>query len=61
MTRMDYMVYCFQCNQVVALGRTRQSAYKKMIEHIRKSPHIFVSVLDRREAEEKGIPWPKGA
>lgn len=56
---MDYMVYCFQCRQVIALGRTRKSADRKVAEHIRKSPHIFVSVLVRREAEEKGIPWPK--
>ncbi len=56
---MDYMVYCFQCKRAVAFASTRKSADQVLVEHVQKSPHLFVSVLDRREAEEKGIPWPK--
>jgi len=35
-----------------------KDAQKNSIEHLMNSPHMFISVLDRYEAEEKGIKWP---
>ena len=56
----NYAVYCYDCRMIVDLGRTRKIAQALAVQHILNSPHMFVSVFDRQEAEEKGIPWPRG-
>jgi len=58
--KKNYAVYCYDCRSIVDLGRTRKSAQDLAVKHILNSPHIFVSVFDRREAEEKGDSLAQG-
>jgi len=59
MTEINYIVYCHQCHMIVGDGVDQLDAGRKAVDHIMSSPHMFVSVYNRREAEEKGIAWPK--
>ena len=53
-----YIVYCFQCHMTIDEDDDQMIAGWKAVQHIMNSPHMFVSVLDRQQAEEKGIAWP---
>jgi len=44
---------------IVGDGVDQLDAGRKAVDHIMSSPHMFVSVYNRREAEEKGIAWPR--
>jgi hypothetical protein len=54
---IKYIVYCYQCQKIVATAATQKDAQKKSTEHLMNPPHMLVSVLDRREAEERGVVW----
>jgi hypothetical protein len=44
---------------IVGYDIDQLDAGRAAVDHIMSSPHMFVSVYNRREADEKGIVWPK--
>lgn len=51
----EYTIFCFECKQCIGHEHSFESADAIRVRHIMQSPHIFVSVLEKDEAERLGI------